>query len=50
MLTAHRTHIGDPMDAVSQEKMTFAIDGRMVGDLGQLIAETDLSASTLPAA
>lgn len=39
MRAVHRTHMGDHGDSVSQEKMSFAIDGRMVGDLGQLIAE-----------
>jgi hypothetical protein len=39
MRAAHRTHMGDHREAVSQDKMSFAIDGRMVGDIGQLIAE-----------
>lgn len=39
MRAVHCTHMDDHGDSVSQDKMTFAIDGRMVGDLGQLIAE-----------
>lgn len=35
---AHQSHLANSAEAKSAQEMTFALDGRLVGDIGELIA------------